>query len=370
MRIHFFDQYKTIGGGQQVLLALVAASLRLGFATRVFAPSGGSLEQGVLETGAGFHSIPPITLTQGKKSWRDILRLVAYSFRLFLQTRRAAKEADILYINGARCLPFALLMQYVYGCKLVFHVHLKHSRLEKRLIQFLLRQENTLAIVVPSQYIYDMLIAFSPQFADKKVLLLENGLGSRYSGLPFYNRFQENGFTAVAITGRISPEKGHDILYALAPQFPELTFHVLGNPSFATNAYAKQLEASLPANVVFHGWIEDLPAFMATHNIQAALIPSRVEEAFGLAAIESMACSLVTIVRNTGGLQDIAASCRCLTFGSDMEVAPILRKLLATDTTQLAELAQTQHSLSLLHYSHEHFAQSLQDALQSFAAKV
>lgn len=370
MRIHFFDQYSALGGGQKILLDVVHEAVQLGFEVHVHAPGGGLLEKAVGTTKATFHAIPSFPLRQGKKSFFDLVRLLLYTIRLFFTSDVQGKNTDLLYINGPRCLPFALLMQWLFGTRVVVHVHLDHSAIEKKLMALIFRQKTTCAMLVPSQYIYDQLCKFSPVFSNNcKLTLLKNGLGAAYDKLIFENRFGTHPFS-VALPGRISPEKGQDILFSLAPRFPMLSFHVIGDAAFSETAYMDNLQSKLPDNVRFHGWVDDMPALLAQENVQMALIPSRANESFGLAAIECMASSCLTLVRNSGGLHEIVENCEALTFSSDAEAEEQFQHLLELPTDQLGDMAHRQYSLAQQHYSHTAFTQRIRDVLQNLNATI
>ena len=138
---------------------------------------------------------------------------------------------------------------------------------------------NTAAVVAPSEFIRDQLCQFSPHFNSPKLRLVENGLDSRFTQVAFKDRFSDRPIRHIGIVGRISPEKGQDVLPALARQFSDLTFHVLGDAAFSEKTYEDRLRAESPANVVFHGWVENLPAKVDEIGLQVCIIPSRCPEA-------------------------------------------------------------------------------------------
>ena len=132
--IVFLEQYGSLGGGQQVLLELVRAALHIGCRVSVLIPNGPCVEK-LRSIGAHVHKIADSHLSQGKKSYSDILRFIIYSWRIFLQYTGLLRSADLIYINGNRLLGTGMLAQYLLQRKAVCHMYLNHVQLEQRLFQ-------------------------------------------------------------------------------------------------------------------------------------------------------------------------------------------------------------------------------------------
>ncbi len=101
----------------------------------------------------------------------------------------------------------------------------------------------------------------------------------------------------VAFSGRISPEKGVDILLATASRLPEVLFKVAGDgPALPA------LKAKAPANVEFLGRLgfDDLITF---YRMSRALVtPSVWFEPFGMVVVDAMALGVPVIASRIGGL--------------------------------------------------------------------
>ena len=236
--------------------------------------------------------------------------------------------------------------------------------MEKRFFARTLSSPNIAALVVPSTFVRDDLVQFSEKFSSPKVRLVENGLSQRYDGLPFDDRFNGNAPSRVALIGRLSPEKGQDMLPLLASMVPDISFHVLGDSAFADTSWSEGLRRMAPTNVHFHGWVDDVPSAIRDLGIQVCLVPSRCDEASPLVPLEAMALSCLTLVRDRGGLKEIAARTGALTFVNDAEVAPLLSRMMAMPAQDLSSLARSQHAATLASYGHEAFVGRLEVLLK------
>jgi len=104
----------------------------------------------------------------------------------------------------------------------------------------------------------------------------------------------------VAFAGRISREKGVDVLLAAAARMPDIPFKVAGDgpilPEMTTRA---------PHNVEFLGRLtfDDLIAFYSKARI--LVVPSLWYEPFGMIVVDAMALGVPVIASRIGGLPDV-----------------------------------------------------------------
>ena len=357
--IVFLEQYGSLGGGQQVLLELVRAALRTGFRATVLIPEGPCADR-LRALGAQVVVVPECRLSQGKKSIADIFRFAWYGSRTFLSHISLLRHADLIYVNGNRLLPVAMLAQLMLGRKAAYHIHLNHGGLERKLFLLALRLKSTRALVLPSEFIRRELLAADVRFADPRVQVVPNGLDARFSDIPFQDRFTGRPLQHVGIVGRVSPEKGQDVLVPLAKHFPQLQFHVLGDAAFSSEDYYERLKREAPENVHFHGWVDDLPAKVNEIGLQVCLVPSRVKEAFSLVTVEMVALSCLVIVRKVGAMEDVARELGLETFEKDEELKIILPKLQLFPASKLAKICHGNYSTCFLRYKNCHFFEKLQ----------
>lgn len=361
--IVFLEQYGSLGGGQQVLLELVRAALHTGFQATVLIPKGPCADR-LRALGAQVVVVPECRLSQGKKSIADIFRFAWYGSRTFLSHISLLRHADLIYVNGNRLSPVAMLAQLMLGRKAAYHIHLNHGGLERKLFLLALRLKSTRALVLPSEFIRRELLAADVRFADPRVQVVPNGLDARFSDIPFQDRFTGKPLQHIGIVGRVSPEKGQDVLIPLAKHFPQLQFHVLGDAAFSSEDYYERLKREAPENVHFHGWVDDLPAKVNEIGLQVCLVPSRVKEAAPLVPLQMAALSCLVIVRKLGALEDVAQELRLETFEQDEELSLVLERIITLEKEKLLSILRCSFNRNIRQYSNIIFSRSVKDIIK------
>lgn len=369
--IVFLEQYGSLGGGQQVLLELVRAALHSGFQATVLIPEGPCSDR-LRSLGAQVIAVSECRLSQGKKGIADIFRFAWYGCRTFLSHISLLRHAGLIYVNGNRLLPVALLAQLLLGRKAAYHIHLNHGGLERKLFLLTLRLKSTRALVLPSEFIRRELLAADVRFADPRGLVVPNGLDARFSDIPFQDRFTGRPLQHIGIVGRVSPEKGQDVLIPLAKHFPQLQFHVLGDAAFSSEDYYERLKREAPENVHFHGWVDDLPAKVNEIGLQVCLVPSRCPpespgrsfEAAPLVPLQMAALSCLVIVRRLGALEDVARELGLETFEKDEELFIVLEKLCRNDILSHMSSANTFFTSCIYDFSNDKLQTRFSELLQ------
>lgn len=253
------------------------------------------------------------------------------------------------------------------GRKAAYHIHLNHGGLERKLFLLTLRLKSTRALVLPSEFIRRELLAADARFADPRVQVVPNGLDARFSDIPFQDRFTGRPLQHIGIVGRVSPEKGQDVLIPLAKHFPQLQFHVLGDAAFSSADYYERLKREAPENVHFHGWVDDLPAKVNEIGLQVCLVPSRCPpespgrsfEAAPLVPLQMAALSCVVIVRKLGALEDVARELELEMFEKDGELKILLKNHIEKDTTWIATISKKSYHICMQYFSHNCFQKRL-----------
>lgn len=365
--IVFLEQYGSLGGGQQVLLELVRAALHSGFQATVLIPEGPCSDR-LRSLGAQVIAVSECRLSQGKKGIADIFRFAWYGCRTFLSHISLLRHADLVYVNGNRLLPVAMLAQLLLGRKAAYHIHLNHGGLERKLFLLTLRLKSTRALVLPSEFIRRELLAADARFADPRVQVVPNGLDARFSDIPFQDRFTGRPLQHIGIVGRVSPEKGQDVLIPLAKHFPQLQFHVLGDAAFSSEDYYERLKREAPENVHFHGWVDDLPAKVNEIGLQVCLVPSRCPpespgrsfEAAPLVPLQMAALSCLVIVRRLGALEDVARELGLETFEKDEELFSLLQDICSQGKKGIASCTQIAYMDCLQNLSNSIFQKKIE----------
>lgn len=125
--------------------------------------------------------------------------------------------------------------------------------------------------------------------------------------------FNDNDFIVI-YTGRIVPQKGvKELVQAiqLLQDEPSIKLLVVGGDNYgdsvSSNPYLDELHEmgrQMIGKVYFTGFVsyEQLPSFLSLANV--AVVPSRINEALGMSAIEATAMSLPVIATNDGGIPE------------------------------------------------------------------
>jgi len=348
MKILFIDQYNTIGGGQTVLIQLINISLEKNWEVSLMIPPGGELKSQI-SSKVKIIPLHGLNLKQ-KKGLRDYLQLILFTF-LFFQYYKVLKNNNLVYVNGPRCFIPVAFVSIFLRTRIIYHIHLLHKGVEKKIISYISKLKNTFRIVVNSEFIYQVQ---EPTVSRGKLYLLENTLPEKYNKLSFINRFNSEKLN-FTIIGRVSEEKGQHLLPSIARQFPDYKFYIIGDKDFASAGYFEKLKEEAPSNMIFCGKSGNIIETINTLRIHISLIPSMVEESFGLVAVESMACSCLTIVSEKGGLSEIAQRTNAITFTSSHDLMHQIRKIANESKEKLAELALQQFTLTKNHYNFEKF---------------
>ncbi len=355
LSILFIDQYREVAGGQVVLQALVKNAREKGFQVGVLAPMGGGLEEALGSRWGGrvaLHDLKQLDLQNGRKGVRDLLRLIAYCFYV-LSFWRVAAAYRVIYVNGCRVAPAFLLLSLLLPWRRWFyHMHLCHSRIEKLIFAIISLSPSTHQIVMASSYIRDDFFRSVPWLRkSRRFVVLENCLGPAFDSLPPLDRFQEEKQAlTVALIGRVSPEKGHDILPRLARRFPSVRFLIIGRIMPDHQNFLNALLAEKLPNLIYWGETSQLPKLLEEQHVQFSIVPSRWEEPFGLTSIESMAASCITLVSCKGMLPSISERTGALCFEDDDHLELLLERIFALDSLSLRFLERSQYNNVHAHF--------------------
>jgi len=348
LSILFVDQYREVAGGQVVLQALIKNATEKGFRVGLLAPMGGGLEAAISShwgSTVTLHDLKQLDLEDGRKGPRDVVRLLRYCFYV-LTLWRVVAGYGVIYVNGCRVAPAFLLLSFFLPFRRWFyHIHLCHTLIEKLIFVVISLAPTTSQVVMASNYIRDDFFGAVPYLKkSKRFAVLENCLGPAFNDLPPRDRFRKGkvGLT-VALIGRVSPEKGHDVLPRLARRFPSVRFVIIGRTMPDHRDYLDKLLAEKLPNLEYLGETSHLPQTLEEHQIQFSIVPSRWEEPFGLTSIESMAASCITLVSHRGMLPAIAERTGAICFSDDDHLERILEQIFNFDVSTLQLLVQNQY---------------------------
>ncbi len=373
MNILFFDQYGSLGGGQQMLLEFVRAVQNLKFKVSALLPKG-DCTVALKRMGVDVSYSGKCNLNHGKKNYLDVIKLLFFSISSLLKHRKLFKHPDILCANGGRTYLLCFLAAIIYKKPAIYYIHIHLSRMEYSLLRCILRSKYTKNIVAPSFFIQQCLLQHSVDFSDERVVVLENGLDRRFNNIDYIDRFSNNKIEHIGIVGHIHYLKGQDVLLPLAQKFSHLQFHILGEAAPLEQKYYDELCNAAPKNIHFHGWVHDLPAKVNSIGLQLCIIPSRnfnddpsrCFEAFSLVSIEMSLLSCLVIPRYIGALADQVKNLELFSFEHDDELVELVQKILSMQSSELANITKHSYNKVMGKYSQQAF----QNRLQSFFSDV
>ena len=346
-----------------VYLELASAALLTGASVVLAFPFGGTLESAArLRFGSELEllDIPEISMNNGRKSILDLFKF-AFSWIFYMRFWRHFSRSQLWYINGGRVLLPMMLVSLFCRTKVIYHAHLSHSdggntawRLERYLLRVFSKFRMIDTVVCPSVFIQTNFFAYSNAFSERlNCIVLQNCLGSSFSGLPFRNRFLlgDKKVKRVGLFGKVTHVKGQELVCETACRFPDISFYCIGGTLPGEESYVAELKSKAPSNVIFIDEVTNVAETVDSLGIQVCLVPSKFDESFGLAAIEGMACSCVTLASHRGGLAEIAKHTGMLTFYNENNYVEKLEYICGLEGHSLASLAKDQYDKTMEIYA-------------------
>ena len=186
----------------------------------------------------------------------------------------------------------------------------------------------------------------------------------------------------VLFCGRLDPDKGiHKLMEALALlPVPQIKLLIVGSPFFGRtqqSSFLRRLEQQARAlgnRVQFTGYIpnEDLPDYYRLADL--VCVPTLVEEAAGLVAVEAMACGRPVLATRSGGMPEYLEGSQAMLVERGENIADQLAwsiRMLYEHPTLCAEMgaagAKRAKDFSVERYYNE-FVRIVQDVLQNGGA--
>lgn len=113
-------------------------------------------------------------------------------------------------------------------------------------------------------------------------------------------------FIVIGSIGRLSEEKGHDILlktFALiSKKIPSLRLLIIGSGDFSCELQKLSVQLDIDKKVIFIKHVDDVNPFL--HIMDIFVLPSRYESQ-GIAAMEAMCAKIPVVASNVGGIPGI-----------------------------------------------------------------
>ena len=166
-----------------------------------------------------------------------------------------------------------------------------------------------------------------------------------------------SGF-AVGFFGRVNTDKGVETVVEAATQLPPDTFHVFGDGPLL----AKLREH--PSGVRYHGRLNDVANAM--NAMDAVVIPSQWEEAFGFSVIEAMSLGKPVLATRSGGMPEIIEDGVTGAIFEKRDSARLceLVKSWSNDPTRVSAMGTAAQSRHRTLYTLEHFGERIERAYE------
>ena len=310
-----------VSGAEIVTLSLIRALRGKGHDVRCITSSWGN---GDFAGRLNGQSVPYVRLPLGfiskTLSWSAIWMTVDQLLnlpKLWLGYRRYERifHPDIVLQSNFHHL--FLLWPLLDGGKTIFHVHnaFPSTRFHRRL--FRLFSKRVAAYIGVSRFVADRIAELD--VPARKVLCVPNGVGDAersamaltpHSFQTTPSRRDGPGETVdIGIVGQIGAWKGHDDLIDALRLIKSWNLPFLclvygqGEPEYIESLKAKIDKHDLGKQFVWKGYIENKSDIF--HGIDICVVPSRIEEAFGMVAAEAAFFSIPVIATRTGGLPEV-----------------------------------------------------------------
>lgn len=192
-------------------------------------------------------------------------------------------------------------------------------------------------------------------FDANKIVVIPNSV-------PCSTSFQCVPGNYVAYVGRLSLEKGYDLLIEVARRHPDMQFRFAG-------AQRTSEEIEMPGNVRFVGYLkgEELSEFI--QNARFLVIPSRCYEGFPMAILEAAQFGKPTVGPNHGGFTEIIGEDKTaigrLFVPGDVDDLEQHVVALWNNSDEIARLGEKAHDKLLREYSSEVIYKKWNDLIRS-----
>jgi glycosyltransferase involved in cell wall biosynthesis len=285
-----------IGGGEESLLALLAALDRRRWAPAVVVPEEGAVAARTRALGYSVHVIP---LPPLRRPGVALLRSVRELSRL-----ATTKGAALIHANGSRAMAYAGVAARLARRPVIWHVRVaERDPLLDRVLGRLADRIVVISEAVARRF---------PRRLARKLRVVRNGVDlARFDsrspsaglrgalGVP-------DGAPVVVSVGRFVAPKGYaHLLDAAAMLQVEGTgahWILVGDGELRAALEAQARRLGLAARAHFTGWRDDIPELMALGDL--FVLPS-LAEPFGRVLIEAMAMAKAVVATDAGGVPEI-----------------------------------------------------------------
>ncbi|WP_321964606.1 glycosyltransferase family 4 protein [Paraburkholderia sp. J7] len=317
-RVLAIDQSGVLGGAELSLLEVVKG-LRSRIDVLLF--NDGPFREALDKAGARVEVLDSGALSKVRRDGGAAPRLgvLAGIAALVRETRRRAREADVLYANTQRAMVIGVLAGKLARKPVVWHlrdiVSDEHfGRVQRAVIKGCAKLG--LAHVIANSHASAKVFAQLTRFDAKRIDVVHNGVDeSPFRALARVPQAQlraqiglpEDAFLVGAFS-RLARWKGQHVLLEALLDEPRAHAVFVGAPLFGEDAYAAELRAFVDANglqarVHFLGFRHDIAACMRAVDVIAHT--SITAEPFGRVVVEGMLAQRPVVASRDGGVTEI-----------------------------------------------------------------
>jgi len=355
--ILMIEHVNTYAGGQSQYIEMIEALSSEGFDIGAMFPKGGKLSDRFFAANLSvdvFHYFA-LRLSTGTKNILDVFRILLNIF-FFSFTILNIRKYEIWHVNGGRVLLPAVFFGFILRRDVIFHAHLNFSPFSKRFLLYLLEKGFLTKIFCCSDHIRSQLLSYSKNSESRfKITTIENGLPIWASNLRYDMSRQMSDQKNIAIIGTISSNKGQIVSLDLLKAISDINIYLFGEPLDSEGAYFNNLLAATQDRLHLMGYVDNIQAALSENSISVVLVPTTIDEPFGLVAIESIACSCYVITSSVGGLEDISNKVGFPTYTNYIQLVQLISDFFALPSNQRQEKAQLLHLNVMSQYSYSKF---------------
>jgi glycosyltransferase involved in cell wall biosynthesis len=352
------DLTLTHGGGQQVLLDFIKVVEQAGQRVVTLVATGSWLDR----TLGGTEDRVSVRSPARSKStlyWRGV-RFARFSWML-LQHRALLGKAKLIVVNDPELfLPSALLASLLRK-DTTLYLHMAYKGPAALVLWFVSAFPSVTRLLCVSHFVRSHTDTLVSATARKKLVVIENALprGSEIVG----DDVQPGNMSRIAIVGRLVHDKGQDVVCTLSHQLPDSEFYLVGPFENSDREFVELLRRGSASNVKLVGYQHPIIGYLKEMRIGIVLVPSRIAEAFALTPIEGAAAGCAVIVRNLGGLAEVARNAGLMIVDDDEEFYDSVKRLQAMDPDTLRSHVEATRRQAMAHYHPLRFER---DVLEAF----
>jgi glycosyltransferase involved in cell wall biosynthesis len=350
------DLSLTHGGGQQVLLDFVRVVERAGQEVVSLVAAGGWIDRSL--GGSGSRVCVPAP-ARGKSTlfWRGA-RFVRHSWSLF-RHRALIRKAKLIVVNDPELfLPSALLAALLRK-DATLYLHMAYRGLGAAVLRLASALPSVTRLVCVSHFVRQHTQALVTSAARKKLVVIENALPQGYQDAA--GEIWPGDVARIAIVGRLVPDKGQDVVCDLSRRLPDSEFYLVGPFENADAKYIEILRRRSAGNVKLVGHQHPIIDYLKKMRMGIVLVPSRIAEAFGLAAIEGAAAGCAVIARRLGGLAEVAENLGLLMVDDDEQFYDAIKGLQTMDRESLRSYVEAANRQARTRYHPLRFERNVLD---------